>query len=325
MDIRTLRPEVPAPAALLDPCKFRDPVRTATGAPRATVALRALETLWFNTGTLCNITCAHCYIESSPRNDRLAYLRLADVIAFLDEAVRLGRRPRAIGLTGGEPFMNPETTAILQAVLARDHEALVLTNAMRPMMRPRTQAALVALARRYGGRLVLRVSLDHWSPDLHDDERGAGSFAATLAGLRWLRDQGVTTTIAGRLRWGDGERALRAGYAALFARERVPIDASDPAALVLFPEMDARLDVPEITADCWRILGKRPDDVMCASSRTVIQRRGAAAPTVVACTLLPYDEAFELGPTLASALAPVTLNHPHCARFCVLGGGSCTR
>ena len=44
--------------------KFSDPERTLTGEPRAQVALRSLETLWMNTGSLCNITCANCYIES---------------------------------------------------------------------------------------------------------------------------------------------------------------------------------------------------------------------------------------------------------------------
>ncbi len=66
----------------LDPAKFRDPGVTAKGEPRAHVALHALETLWFNTGTLCNLTCRNCYIESSPRNDRLAYLTRAEVRAF---------------------------------------------------------------------------------------------------------------------------------------------------------------------------------------------------------------------------------------------------
>ena len=41
--------------------------------------LERLETLWFNTGSLCNIECDHCYIESSPTNVRLVYLGLADV------------------------------------------------------------------------------------------------------------------------------------------------------------------------------------------------------------------------------------------------------
>ena len=38
----------------------------------------------------------------------------------------------------------------------------------------------------------------------------------------------------------------------------------------------------------------------------------------------PYDERFAMGPLLASSLRPVALNHPHCAKFCVLGGGSCS-
>jgi hypothetical protein len=63
----------------LDPRKFQDPLVTARGERRAHVALKALETLWFNTGTLCNLTCQNCYIESSPKNDRLAYLTAAEV------------------------------------------------------------------------------------------------------------------------------------------------------------------------------------------------------------------------------------------------------
>ena len=316
---------VAPPAAFkpLDPAKFRDPDTTAKGERRATVALKRLETLWFNTGTLCNIECKNCYIESSPTNDSLAYLTAAEVAAYLDEAERLGQRPRTVGFTGGEPFMNPDIAAILETTLARGYEALVLSNAMKPMMRPRVQAALVDLNRRYGEKLVLRVSLDHWRADLHDEERGEASFEETLIGLRWLRDQNIKTAIAGRLLWGDTDEDMRLGYAALFTRENLRIDAQDHAALVIFPEMNARVDVPEITVDCWRILNKSPNDVMCASSRMIVKRKGAPSPAVVACTLLPYDRQFELGPHLADALAPVKLNHPHCAKFCVLGGGSC--
>jgi len=318
--------DMPVPPTFkpLDPRKFKNPEWTATGERRASVALKRLETLWFNTGTLCNIECANCYIESSPTNDRLVYLTAAEVRTFLDEAEALCQRPHTVGFTGGEPFMNPDIAPILHEALSRGYEALVLTNAMRPMMRPHVQAALIELSRRHREKLTLRVSLDHWRADRHDEERGRGSFEETLIGLRWLRDHGISIAIAGRSRWGDSDREMRAGYAALFARERIAIDVEDPAALVIFPEMDARVDVPEITVDCWRILNKRPDDVMCASSRMIVKRKGAAAPAVVACTLLPYDRQFELSPTLAGALSPVPLNHPHCAKFCVLGGGSCT-
>ena len=123
---------------------------------------------------------------------------------------------------------------------------------------------------------------------------------------------------------GEPEADMRAGYARLFASLGIELDASDPVELVLFPEMDARADVPEITEACWGILGKRPEEVMCASSRMVVKRRGADRPAVLACTLLAYDEQFELGSTLAEASRPVALNHPHCAKFCVLGGGACS-
>jgi len=93
---------------------------------------------------------------------------------------------------------------------------------------------------------------------------------------------------------------------------------------VLFPEMDETADVPEISEACWGLLGVSPVSVMCASSRMVVKRKGASRPIVVACTLIPYDNRFALGETLASAQGAISLNHPHCARFCVLGGASCS-
>ncbi len=79
----------------MDPRKFQDPFLTAAGEKRAHVALKGLETLWFNTGTLCNLTCGHCYIESSPKNDRLVYLTAAEVgaVSRRDRAAT-GCRPR---------------------------------------------------------------------------------------------------------------------------------------------------------------------------------------------------------------------------------------
>jgi hypothetical protein len=307
----------------LDPAKFRDPLLTASGEARAQVALGRLATLWFNTGTLCNIACANCYIESSPRNDRLAYLSAAEVRSFLDEEAALGLDLREVGFTGGEPFMNRALPAMLDEVLSRQLRALVLTNAMKPMRR--FERPLLDLRARYGDRLGLRVSLDHYGAALHDAERGAGSFAIALGGLAWLAANGFNIAVAGRRFSDESEAELRAGYARLFAEHAIALDADDPLRLVLFPEMDAAADVPEITERCWSILNVSPESVMCASSRMVVKRKGAARPVVLPCTLLPYDPAFELGESLADARRSIALNHPHCAKFCVLGGASCSR
>jgi len=306
----------------LDPAKFRDPRTTADGSRRAAVGLKALETLWFNTGTLCNIACANCYIESSPTNDRLEYLTLLDVKAKLDEIRALGLPTREIGFTGGEPFMNPDFVAILTLALDRGFDVLVLTNAMRPMQRQR--AAIRGLIGAYGGQLTLRVSLDSYAPALHEVERGPNSWAPAIRGLKELGADGARLSVAGRLRFAESEADARAGFARLFREHGLDIDADDPSRLVLFPEMDADRDVPEITEACWGILDKSPGAVMCATARMVVKHKGADAATVAACTLIPYDPAFDLGSTLAGAAGPVPLNHPHCARFCVLGGASCS-
>jgi hypothetical protein len=312
-----------APAARLDPRKFQDPFVTAAGERRARVRLKSLDTLWFNTGTLCNLTCQHCYIESSPKNDRLVYLSAAEVAGYLDEIGQLDLGTRLIGFTGGEPFMNPALPAMLDLVLARGFFALVLTNAMKPMHK--IKPALLVLRGRYGERLQVRVSLDHYGREVHEEERGRRSWGPTIDGLLWLAANGFAVSVASRRLSGESEAEIRGGFKRLFAELGVAIDADDPLALTVFPEMDEEADVPEITEACWGILGKSPEDVMCASSRMVVKFKGVARPSVIACTLLPYDSRFDLGPSLAGALAEVALNHPHCAKFCVLGGGACSR
>jgi len=315
------------------PQKFSDPDWTAGGEPRALVALQALRTLWINTGSLCNITCRNCYIESSPENDRLAYITRAEVLAFLDEIAETGLPTEEVGFTGGEPFMNPDILAMLEDALTRGFRALVLTNAMQPMQRPRILSALLALREVHGSRLVMRISLDHYSKARHEEERGPGTFDRTIDGIDWLARHDFAVALAGRTCWGENEADEREGYAALIGDRGWPIDAYDPAQLVLFPEMDEHAEVPEITSACWGILHKSPGDVMCASSRMVVKRKDAERPVVLPCTLLPYDPAFEMGATLAEAAranggmfasGAVKLCHPHCAKFCVLGGGSCS-
>ncbi|HEU4475740.1 MAG TPA: radical SAM protein [Methyloceanibacter sp.] len=321
-------------AALLAPvAKFSDPDVTAKGERRARVALGALRTLWINTGSLCNITCRNCYIESSPENDRFAYITRAELAAYLDEIARDAWPVHEIGFTGGEPFINPEIVDLLDDALTRGFSALVLSNAMQPMLRPRIRDGLLALRAKHGDRLTIRISLDHYTEALHEEERGPGTFAKTLEGIDWLARHGFKLALAGRTCWGESEDDARAGYAALVAERGWPIDANDHGQLVLFPELDERADVPEITESCWGILHKDPAEVMCASSRMVVKRKGASHSVVLPCTLLPYDPAFEMGTTLAEATradggmfdhGAVKLCHPHCAKFCVLGGGTCS-
>ncbi len=298
--------------------KFDNYLTTAKGENRAFVD----DTLWLNTGTLCNITCGNCYIESSPKNDALVYMTYQEVKTFIDEIRDEEMATTEIGITGGEPFMNPDIMPIIEECLSRGFKLVILTNAMRPMMRHKDD--LLKINEQYKENLIIRVSVDHFNPKMHEEERGLDTWDIALNGLKWLSDNGFNINIAGRTRWGEEEQELRAGYTELFKEYNIQVDANDQMQLILFPEMDEAAEVPEITTDCWNILGVKPDGIMCSNSRMVVKRKGAIKPAVIACTLLPYAEEFEFASTLKESTKRVYLNHQYCSKFCVLGGGSCS-
>ncbi len=333
MDIRSLDDSGVIRTPGMSSAKFVNPDATAKGEPRAIVPFARLETLWINTGTLCNITCRNCYIESSPSNDRLVYISASETAAYFDEIRDLGLGTKEIAFTGGEPFLNPDMLAMTEDALVRGHNVLILTNAMQPMQRPKIKAGLLALREKFGAALTLRVSLDHHSKVLHEAERGLKTWDKALTGLDWLSKNRFAIAIAGRTCWAESDATSRAGYAALITAHHWAIDPLDTKQLMLLPEMDGHADVPEITTACWSILGKRPVDMMCATSRMIVKRKDMLHAVVVPCTLLPYEPQFEMAATLAQSLkadgdmfsnGAVKLCHANCAKFCVLGGGSCS-
>ncbi len=302
--------------------KFKFPLVTAGGHERAKVIPNGLRTLWFNTGSLCNITCVNCYMGSSPTNDKLVYLSLIDVKRYLDEVESEGYNLEEVGFTGGEPLMNYALPDMMTEAIERGYKVLLLTNAMKPLHQKKKR--LIDINRYNSKALTIRVSLDHFTESYHEAIRGYGSWKAVMDGLYWLTENKFNITIAGRAYWDDSESQARQGYANLFKREGFDVDAYDPAKLVLFPEMDGTFDVPEITVKCWDTLGVNPETLMCANSRMVVKKKGSKTTTVMPCTLLPYDSKFDMGIKLSESIRPVRLNHPHCAKFCVLGGASCT-
>ena len=304
------------------PVKFSNPDFTLDNKKRAQVPFVQLDTLWINTGTLCNLTCKNCYIESSPTNDRLSYISFAEVKAYVDEIKDNQWPTKVIGFTGGEPFMNPDFIQSLEYCLTNGFECLVLTNAMQPLKKKYEQA--LDLNKRFPKLLKLRVSLDHYTEVEHNNERGKRAWKFAMEGLNWLNENNFNISIAGRSITGESQEVITKGYSSLFDSMNLKIDVNDPEQLTVFPEMDEDKDTPEITTECWRILKKKPSSIMCANSRMVVKHRGQEKPSVVACTLIPYDDEFTYDSTLKSSMKPIKLNHSHCSRFCVLGGGACS-
>ncbi|GAB5409452.1 MAG: hypothetical protein BalsKO_18170 [Balneolaceae bacterium] len=302
--------------------KFVEQQTTAKGEVRAFVDLLKLETLWINTGTQCNLACENCYIESSPTNNELEFITLAEVTEYLDEIEELNLGTQNISFTGGEPFLNKEMIPILSICLERGFNVLVLTNAYRAIDKYFTE--LDSLNRTYKNKLSLRISLDHFSKEGHEKERGPKTFERTLNTARTLYDLGFDISIAGRSLSNESRQEAIDGFQKTLQRFKINLDLSDEEHIVIFPEMTTDKDVPEITTACWDILNVHPHQQMCANERMVVKRKGDIHPVVLPCTLIAYDENFILGKTLQESFQRVYLNHPYCAQFCVLGGGSCS-
>jgi len=299
--------------------KFKNPFITADGNKRAFIEAKKIKTLWFNTGTLCNIECKNCYIESSPKNDRLVYLTFEEVKSFIDEAIDKNLGTNEIGFTGGEPFMNKDILKMIEYSLLKNFKVLVLSNAMKPMLNRKEN-----LLKLNHQNLTIRVSIDHYEKEKHEEIRGKNTFDVMMEGLLWLNQNDFNYALATRLLWGEQEDQLRDNFNQFIDKYNLKLDAKSEQQLVTFTEMDEKLDTPEITTACWNILGKNPDDIMCSWSRMVVKKKGKEKPSVIACTLLPYEDEFDLGESLTNSLQKIQLNHKHCSKFCVLGGSSCS-
>ena len=199
-------------------------------------------------------------------------------------------------------------------------DVLVLTNAYRILKRH--QQSLLELKNKHGDKLSLRISLDHFKKEVHEAERGKNTFDKTLESLKWLFDNGFNISIAGRSLVEEKNAII--GYQELLNNRGINLKLKELDNIVIFPEMIFSEDVPEITTKCWDILNKKPDDQMCASERMIVKRKGEESPVVLPCTLIAYDENFDLGKTLKESKKDVYLNHSFCSKFCVLGGASCS-
>src|SRR5947208_8874277 len=152
-------------------------------APDAPVVpLAHLDDLWFQVaGTLCNLTCRHCFISCSPHNHNFDFLTLETVRHALEESVTLG--VKEYYFTGGEPFLNRDMVDILELTL-RYGPATVLTNGtvFKDEWLERLRRAEAASP--YS--LEFRVSIDGFTAVDNDPVRGVGTFERALRGVRQL-------------------------------------------------------------------------------------------------------------------------------------------
>lgn len=279
------------------------------------VELKSLDTLWFQVGgTVCNLACTHCFVSCSPTNHTHELMTLAEVERYLAEAVRLG--VREYYFTGGEPFLNPEMEAILEATLAIG-PASVLTNGL--LLSPDRCARLKALADASEYSLDLRVSLDGYDAETNDPIRGAGTFERILAGVRNLAQAGLNPVIT--VTEVCREASTDAGKERFF--ELLRSMGVERPRLKILPVFQIGAEAERGGAyESWQRLrdGELPeggwDHLQCSGCRMVTDQG------VWVCPILVNEPSAKMGENLADTLGPFPLEHPACWT-CHVYGVSC--
>jgi len=275
-----------------------------------------LDHLWFQVGgTLCNLTCCHCFISCSPKNTSFGFLSLAEVKQRLEESVVLG--VKEYYFTGGEPFLNPEMTEILIETLNYG-PATVLTNGTVLKDTWLERLAIAEAASLYS--LEFRVSIDGFSSETNDPIRGEGTFARALAGIRKLVARGFLPIITATRVWPherDQEiigRFIEVLKSAGYSRPRLKLL---PTLQIGAEEARTRgyALADRVTVDM--LDGYDTSQLVCEHSRIVTDRG------VHVCPILIESPDSLLGQSLAESLVPYAIQHGACTT-CYQHGAICS-
>ncbi|MEX0794906.1 MAG: radical SAM protein [Pirellulaceae bacterium] len=270
------------------------------------VSISHLDQLWFQvSGTLCNLTCHHCFISCSPHNDSFGHLTLEQVRARLREAVALG--VNEYYFTGGEPFLNRDLVPMLELAL-RQGPATVLTNAT--VLKPEWLTRLKAAHDQSEYSLEFRVSIDGFSAETNDPIRGEGTFVRAMRGVTQLVEFGFLPIITAARTWPEQEDAM------VLARFREVLRAAGYARprIKLLPtiKLGAEVKRTEGYRDSQRVTAEMMEgfdtrQLICDHARLVTDRGVQVCPI-----LLEAEDAVLSETTMAESLKPYALRHGAC-------------
>jgi MoaA/NifB/PqqE/SkfB family radical SAM enzyme len=263
---------------------------------------------------VCNLACSHCFISCSPTNHTHEFLSLGEVRRHLGEAAALG--VKEYYFTGGEPFLNPEMEAILEATLAVG-PATVLTNGL--LLDPERCARLATMARTSDYSFDLRISMDGFDAESNDPIRGEGTFERVMDGAKNAHAAGINPVLT--VTEVHHENATPAGRERFFELLR-ELGIERPR-LKILPVFQLGAQAERAGAyESWQRLADGDvgesgwDHLQCSACRMVTDQG------VWVCPILVNEPEGRMGETLADTLDSFPLGHPACWT-CHVHGVSC--
>ncbi|MFY9255634.1 MAG: radical SAM protein [Fuerstiella sp.] len=280
------------------------------------IQLGSLDELWFQVaGTVCNLTCEHCFISCSPQNHSFDFLTFAQVESALLESVERG--VREYYFTGGEPFLNKELVRMLQRTLDFG-PATVLTNGT--VLKSEWLQQLAATENQSQYSLEFRVSIDGPTSEINDPVRGKGTFDRAIQGVSLLSEFGFLPIITMTQTWDDSQNANMLNQ----FRSVLQSHGYSRPRLKILPRLKIGAEEKRTKGyqDTERISHQMMEDfdhnqLLCHHSR-VITSRG-----VYVCPILLEEPDANMGNTIAESTRAFKLKHGACYT-CYQYGAICT-
>jgi AdoMet-dependent heme synthase len=280
------------------------------------IYLDNLDNLWFQvSGTICNITCKHCFNNSSPANRSFDFMTLQQCKSYIDEAVNIG--VKEFYFTGGEPFANKELLQILEYTL-RFGPATILSNGM--LIKENIAKKLKEISSNSIYTLELRISLDGYTEEMNDSIRGEGVFDKAMNGIKYLYENGFLPIVTITKTWENSEdEKVMDG----FVKMLIGYGYSKPR-LKILPSLKIGQEVIRSRGyDKYEFINEEMlndydvSQLLCSNSRLVTSKG------VYVCPILLNEEDAKLGKSLMDAKKSYELKHQACYT-CYLYGAICS-
>lgn len=150
---------------------------------RALAAVPDLTYLFWEATVRCNLRCRHCGSSCEPRSPH-EELTTAQILRIVEEiAEDFDARRICVAITGGEPLLRRDLERVIARMVQHGMQVGVVTNGL--LLGAERARSLVE-----AGISTVAISLDGRA-ETHEQIRGPGTYAATLAALTHAREAGI--------------------------------------------------------------------------------------------------------------------------------------
>ncbi|MDH5404813.1 MAG: radical SAM protein [Candidatus Heimdallarchaeota archaeon] len=275
--------------------------------------------LWFFTGTKCNLSCSHCYVESSPTNESHPYLTMNTFNKSLQSVIDQQFTTLEFYFTGGEPFMNPDIIEMLHESMKYGNTT-VLTNGTKITDNVIERLSLINNNSKFD--LTIRVSLDGSDATSNDIIRGKNSFQRANQAIDKLQERSIKVIVTAMRSWSLlKSKDVEDSFIQLLVNRENPLPQSS---LKILPPL-------RIGREIIRDRGYKTDELFtescfdnydfsnlqCSKCRMVTEKG------VWVCPILVNEDSGRMGDKLEDSFKPYAMKNLACWT-CRMEGMVCT-